>query len=260
MTATASWPRLKRVLTSALCNDVTGRMLAHFYRDRVPSRGCIFQTQGIASATKARIFWGIFESAEYRFVRDFLRPDLDTIELGSGIGVISSHVAQRLNEGRRLVCVEANKDILPLLQENLRYNCRHTMAQVVHGAIDASTSPNETVHFARAADHVSSRQAEAIGDNAGDMVTVPAVTLGSLLNDYGITSYQLVMDIEGAEVALIENEGSALAKCQRAIVELHPARRGNRKLEVAEIALSFANCTGLKQLDRYGNVFAFARS
>lgn len=70
-------------------------------------------------ALVASIFWGLYESAEIRFVRRYLDPDLDCLELGSGIGLVSRVIAVSLRPGRRLVCVEPREDLLACARENV---------------------------------------------------------------------------------------------------------------------------------------------
>src|SRR5690349_5654721 len=82
---------LKALVARLLCNALTGRLIAAMHRDRIPfGRLTIDTAHGVISArTKARIFFGIYESAEVRCIRTRLRNDLDVVELGSSIGVLS---------------------------------------------------------------------------------------------------------------------------------------------------------------------------
>lgn len=110
--------RVKKQVARVLCSPAIGNLLSKFLSDETPSRGLRVMTAEpiVMPATKASLFWGLYESAEVRFVKEHLRPDLDVIEAGSSIGVVSSHVAKRLRPGRKLICVEADHRLLGTLK------------------------------------------------------------------------------------------------------------------------------------------------
>lgn len=59
----------------------------------------------VPARNKAQLFSGIYESAEYRFVRDFISPMLPVIELGSSLGAIASVIARQLERAQSLIRV-----------------------------------------------------------------------------------------------------------------------------------------------------------
>ena len=103
----------KMVLAEVLCHPAIGRLLAAFFHDRIRSAGFQFDTSSprIAASSKAALFWRLYESAEIRYVNRWLSPDLDVVELGSSIGVVSSHIRRRLKPDRRLICVECDGEL-----------------------------------------------------------------------------------------------------------------------------------------------------
>src|SRR2546423_14009346 len=105
---------LKVSMARALCHPIVGRVLGATLRNRIHAGGFGVDTSdpAIAPRVKASLFWGFYESAEIRFVRQYLRRDCDAVELGSSLGVVSCNVRRRLMPRRRLVCVEANPRLL----------------------------------------------------------------------------------------------------------------------------------------------------
>src|ERR1700730_12780210 len=83
---------VKRVIARIICHPLIGRIISLVFRDRIPSRGSLIHTKdkAVVPSVKAALFWGLYESAEVRFVKEFLRSDLDVIELGSSLGVVTS--------------------------------------------------------------------------------------------------------------------------------------------------------------------------
>src|SRR4029079_2731442 len=53
-------------------------------------------------------------------------------------------------------------------------------------------------------------------------IRVPAITLRQLLADHQVGEFDLVCDIEGAELELVRNDADVLSRCRLAIVEIHP--------------------------------------
>ena len=244
-----------------VCSPAVGRLVGHVYGDRIPSRGTRIDVRGlpISPRIKASLFWGLYESAEYRFVRDHLRPDLDVIELGAGLGAISVQIARRLDGGRKLVCVEAAPELFDKLGANLSSNPALCEAVPVHGAV--SYTEGERVAFEINAWHLGSRLAtpDTVGGRDVRRIEVPAVALERLWRDHlDGGAYQLVLDVEGAEAQILEHEAEALSACQRLLIECHPTTFAGRPCGVEELIEKIRE-HGFELADRYGPVCFFAR-
>jgi len=120
-------------------------LIGRFFRDKIPSRGLLFQTDNdIDPRIKASIFFGMYESAETRSIQKYLRPDLDVIELGASFGIVTCHILKKIMKGKKLICVEANPEMLDRIKRNLEINMQEGEAELVHAAIsyiDNSTTP-----------------------------------------------------------------------------------------------------------------------
>jgi len=255
----AKFSSLKKAVAKVICHPLVGAGLARILRDNIPNRGCWFHTNSpaVSSRSKAYLFWGLYESAEYRFVHRYLDPDLDTVELGSGMGVISCHIARRLHTGRNLLCVEANPALLALLSANLGRYAGHVHTTRVHGALDCSQPSGGNVSFAVDSDHLLSRVGGAHSNRS--IVSAPSISLSHLLKEHIRGPFQLVMDVEGAEAGLLEFDGASLGECRRVIAELHATTLGGKPYSVEDLRNRFESYLGFRRLDRYGNVFVFGR-
>jgi Methyltransferase FkbM domain len=93
---------------------------------------------------------------------------------------------------------------------------------------------------------------------------VPATTLRQVMVDLDVGNFDLVCDIEGAELDLIRNDADILSRCRLAIVEIHPdvfADKGASEQEFIALLVR----AGLEIVDRDANVLvarnpAFAAS
>ncbi len=224
---------VKVAIARGLTSPALGRLIAWWFRDRIPSNGMIFETDDpiVGAETKAYLFWRLYERAELRFVRQLMRTDLDVVELGSSLGVLACAIRRKLPPERRLICVEADPRLLAPLQANLRRNSDRP-ATVVHAAIDHSGAEHVMIAFG----HVTTEGAvvETLEGRIG--ASVPACRLDVLLSNQGVQGdFVLVCDIEGAEAGLIAHEQATLARCQQLIIEVHDTRCAGQEVKQADL-------------------------
>lgn len=246
---------IKAAVARQLVRPVNGRLVARLFRDRIPCRGVRVDTSdpAVADAIKASIFFRIYESAEQRLVSRLLRADLDVVECGASLGVVSAQILRRLGPGKRLVAVEANPRLLPALRKNLDLAGGAGRAEAVHAAVHYG-APEALLQFG--AESTMGR----VGDGAaGQSVRVPAATLGGLVRERGLGRYALVCDIEGAELSIALHDGEALRGCHQLVAELHACAEDGRAWAPDDLARLFEERHGLRLRARDGNVFAFER-
>jgi FkbM family methyltransferase len=227
--------------------------LGALYQNHLPFHGAIIDVTaaGVPAHNKASLFWGLYEGAERRFVHKYLHANIDVVEVGSSIGAISSQIGQRLNANRRLICVEGNPRIQRTLAGNIARNCDHLNTEIVAAAIAYGDTE---VEFGLANDNLDSRTGSK--DGQAEYVRVPAITLSNLLREKALGDYQLVADIEGAELDILNHDGEALANCKRIVIELHDVHHQHATTTVADIKAKFES-NGFVTLEQYGRVLAF---
>ena len=247
--------RLKLFVGRLICSKWIG--IGWVFADRIPFHGIRLSVGDLISPqNKALLFWGLYESAEYRFIRDHLAPHLPVIEAGAGIGAITSIIARILEPSQQLVCIEGNPNILPLLRGNLAENASHLKWKVIEGAVGSQT---ESIEFqvsennlCSTASHPPPSQTEAI--------TVRCVPVSSVLSQMEWQGgYQLVADIEGGEASLLVDDSVALTKCQRVIIELHDTSYHAVRYTIADLQRMIEQ-RGFAEVARHGAVRVFERS
>lgn len=236
--------RIRPVLASVPVSRCVAAAFAH----HVPSRAGRIDVKNpaISSSTAAELFFRLYERHELALIRQTMLTDYDVIEFGSGIGVTGSLAAQRLSPGRRLVCVEANPELLDTLRRNANRHRGATTVTIVHGALAYGGVP---LALHQSGEHMKSRVTPSASGPR-----VPAVTLAELLRDQAIGDYLLIMDVEGAERAMLTHDAAALNSCQQIIVELH-----GTEAEIAEMVRELL-ALGFRQLARRKSIVSFARS
>lgn len=203
----------------------------------------------VAPSLAASIFWGVYESAEVRFVRRWLDPDLDCLELGSGIGLVSREIARMLRPGRRLVCLEPREDLLACAQENVSRIAVELCCRYIAAVVTGREGPEAT--FPLQEDWINARWRDSVADG----IKCRAVTLEEVASEFQ-GRFQLVSDIEGAEEGFLLQESSrdVLERCFRMIIELHDTERASVEELIGRI-----RALGFQHVDRYGAVCVFVR-
>jgi FkbM family methyltransferase len=249
---------LKQAVARVLCNPLIGRFLSVVFRDRIPSSGIrvLTSNKAIIPSIKASLFWGIYESAEIRFVKKYLRSDLDAVELGSSIGAVTAQILQVLDRGRRLVCVEANPYLTDALRQNVEQNNDGKEVRIIHGAIADEAEVGSCINLFLGADNtVSQTTKETVAS-----VSVPAFSLTGILQAGRMeTDFTLISDIEGAEINFILNDVSALRNCRQLIIELHETELNSTVFTVDRLRTLLENSHGFRLRSNHGPVCVFEK-
>lgn len=246
---------LKLRVARIVASDQAGRLIAPLSGYRVRHHGLWFNVRSsdFSPEVRAQMFWGAYESAETRMIRGLLRGSTAVVELGSSLGVTSAHIAALMAPGGHLVCVEANPWLLPGLRERLVHRTASLRVDFVHAAV---TSHCGNTVLALSPKTVGSRLGAVRPHDAA--VGVPALTLREILRRTGVSDFDLVSDIEGAESAFLLQDPDVLRECRRAVLELHDTTAGGRTVSVSDL-LEAAVAAGLRIIRRHGPVVSLAR-
>ncbi|MGH7672718.1 MAG: FkbM family methyltransferase [Gemmatimonadales bacterium] len=215
--------------------------------DRVTLEGLTFSVGNalITTRQKGLIYLGLHESHEIALVHRHLVAGLPVIELGGGIGVVSCIINRKLAHPGDHIVVEANPDLIPTLETNRGINqCEFQIRNVAlaYGGPEIAVA-------------IDSFVASRIGGAGQRRVQVATTTLARLLQESGFARINLVADIEGAEVNLVEQEGRLVSQRVRTlIVETHPRFAG---VERTARMLAVIESLGFAEAGRSRNVFAF---
>jgi FkbM family methyltransferase len=254
----------KRNIAFVITRDYVGRVLAWVYKDQIPGKyGQIITTSNpkITNMAKASIYWGIYEGAEQRFVNQYLPKDMDVVELGGSIGVISSLIRKSIDINKRLVIVEADKNLIPSIYENVSTNNPDKKCNVLHGAISYSGADYDgNIFFYDSPQNTGGNKYSSRLDSAVEnMISVPSVSLSEVLKKNNINKFSLVSDIEGAESEILEFDKKSLEKCDFIIIELHRTESSAGIIDIPSL-LSKLKKLGFKVLDSDGAaVFVLSR-
>ncbi len=230
---------IRKTLGKILCSPLMGWLIGVIYKNKIKNGNCIIDTQcaTVKNSTKARLFWGVYETAEIDFVKRYLNPEYDVIELGSSLGVLASHVSKIIYPTQKNICVEANPVLLTCLNKNLEFNSINKNFEIINAAIDYKNV--EFVEFSISENSLDSHV--GFNSKSKQVISVPAITLSQIIERHKINDYTLICDIEGAEMAIFENDGLALNNCKQLHIEMQENEVVDNKIikieEVVELLL-----------------------
>jgi FkbM family methyltransferase len=248
--------RVRVRMGQLLSNSVLGTLIAWACRNRIRNRGVVIDTSSPAftSVVKAQLAFGIYESAEIRFIRKYIKGYSKVLELGSSLGVTTAHILDVMAPGAEVVCVEANPNLLATLQATTATAAKRTGTRVkmIHGAVPLDFNDHSpAVVLSLGSSHLSSRVGFAEADDPAQQLRVPAVDLAEVVR--GWTDYALVCDIEGAEAALILLAQPVLNGASRIVIELHENAYMGATVTVGDLRGALLNM-GFLLVDENGRV------
>lgn len=187
--------------------------------DKVTIGGVTLKTDGtvLSPAMVRALYRGHYERAEQELLDATLTPHDRVLELGAGVGFISTFAAQRV-KAKNVTVVEANPELIPLIEANHELN---GFDIEIHNCVLGHEMGETTFYVAE------NFWASSLEDAPGRKpVSVPVRPLDAMLRDHSIT--YLVCDIEGGEASLFNADLlRRVPELTKACIELHPGAIGD---------------------------------
>jgi len=160
---------------------------------------------------------GSYEASEARAARMRVKKGHRVLELGGGVGYISSVCAQ-ITDPVNIVTVEANPNTLDIIRHNLDLNGA-SQTTLIHGAVVGDNFDGDTLLFRVGKVFWGSSVAEA-NSPSESLVEVPVLHFAHLLATH--RPHVVILDIEGAEKYLFDQPWPDFVR--HVIMELHPKK------------------------------------
>lgn len=175
----------------------------------------LIRSRLISPAVLREIEAGRYEGDEILCALINIRPEDVVLELGAGIGALSSVVLSR-KQAAGWVCVEANPDLLPLIRKNHKLN-NITGVEIVNAALghDRTQTSHDFYVTEDFWDGSLLRPEKFV-----EVKQAPGLHFGDMLEKYQPTF--IICDIEGGEYDLFSGEAH-LSSVRKVCLEAHSA-------------------------------------
>ena len=186
----------------------------------IRSRGLLFPDDPAVLSPKLRrmLRAKTYELKEFEAIRALVGPDDTVLELGAGIGFMSTVAARRCG-ARRVVSYEANPALIPYIRAVHQANGVSDRAEVRNALLAGRKGKPVDFHIRK---NLLASSLDAMqGDSDGGVIATEKVEvhgINTVLKE--LSPSVLICDIEGAEADLLPR--ADLSGLRLAIVELHP--------------------------------------
>jgi len=191
--------------------------------DTAPPKAFQYEINGVklslpaALATPAiveKLEAGTYEGDEARAADRCVRKGSRVLDLGSGLGYVATLCAQRAG-AHNVLTVEANPDLLPVIEANLAANGQEDVS-ILHAAAGGWVPEGSTAQF-----NISEGFTGSSLDGFGKRkVEVPLVPIYDLIRTH--RPHVVLMDVEGAEADMFNRRWRCPLRFF--VLELHPKK------------------------------------
>jgi FkbM family methyltransferase len=218
---TNTWPKLLRlIIARAGHNRSFHRRLPHdLGRLRIPA-----SLEGGAKYLRPNM--EAIDPILLRFARKYVRSGCTVWDIGANVGLFSFAAAARVGQTGMVLAVEADGWLANNLRRAARWNASRARVVVVAAAVAEQCGIAEfTVAKAnRAANYLSAASGSSVTGGVRDVQYVPTVTLDALARCFPLPE-ALKIDVEGAEVAVLNGAASVLLHRPVILLEVSAATR-----------------------------------
>ncbi|MFD1156678.1 FkbM family methyltransferase [Roseovarius aestuarii] len=160
---------------------------------------------------------GRYEASEIKLLRKILRPRDRVLELGAGVGVVST-AAALVTGPEKVIVVEANPNLIPIIHETHKLNGVEGV-EILNGVGVGAPVGGEATFYLRE-DFWASSLEKPHERETGTItpVSVSQIDLNAIFEKHRPSVF--VLDIEGGELDLLPTLD--LSSCRSVVIELHP--------------------------------------
>ena len=250
---------MKKIVFRTLCNPFVGKIISIIFNYNIPNCKYGFKRYKTpknycSDTVRSMIFFGFYEGAEMRLIKQYLPANIPVVELGSSLGIVSSTAINCLDVNTPYTCVEANPFLKDYIDYNIKkFNPLKKNYNIINCAIAYNSNGFIDMHISK--NNTESSIVQKGNSLKSNITSVKAITLVEIINE----PFTLICDIEGAEIDVLTNDAKALDNCKHLFIELHKTSYLSKTFDINDLQNIIINQLGFLLVDRDGNVFYFKK-
>ena len=167
-----------------------------------------------------------FETLTIEWVRQVVRPGMTVVDVGAALGFFSLHLARMVGPAGRIIAIEPAPQSVKLMKANAAKNGFHT--EVVRAAASSECRSRQFFLTDSSDSHAFFHHPLI---SPSKQIKVPTIRLDSVIESADF----LKIDVEGAEIDVLEGARNLLAERPPMVVEWVPACQVGAGRSVSEL-------------------------
>ena len=213
-----------------------------------------YTDENVDSLSKLLMKFNLHEMREIK-LSEYLIKDMDTIEAGGGIGLMSLYIKRKINDSK-LIILEPNILFHPIIKKNLKANNFNLNSiTILNKAL--SIGKSKKIKFIQQqnpfANKLESKKEILNYSIKRNEIEVETISVKEIINHHNLKDFQLVMDIEGEEYNVFLEDNEWLNNCKCIIYECHYKNK-----ELTQIN-NYLIKSGFKLTKKNENIFLFKK-
>ena len=212
-------------------------------------KGSLIFVKDLDHKNYIRILFSYYESAEIKLMNKYFKPDIITIDIGSGIGATMCTFAQKAK--KKIICIEASKFCINQLKINFKKNKLKNFVIINKLFFARKNINNQKITFKENKDFTHNKLIKDNTDTKKNITNNNAVTLNKIIKKFALKHVQILCDIEGEEINFTKKDFEDFRLCQNLIIEIHT----QNKVKINYLLKNFKMIASLQLVERKNSVF-----
>jgi len=220
-----------------------------FYKKFINYYNFKILTKGIDKKNYIRLLFSFYEKSEIYLINKYF-SDVDTVELGSGIGCLSGALRIKYKQSDfKQIMVEANNENILLAKKNFNFNRIKKKNIFFLNKIFISNDNNKSLEFKK--NNVDFLHGKLYENSKARLNNNNIITINKIIKKFKLKTFNAIIDIEGEEFNFSYKNFLYLKKCQKLVIEIHSQDYNL----VKKLLNKFYKISNLSIKDRIGFVY-----
>lgn len=175
------------------------------------------------SMSKFLLKFNLWEKKERSLIQ-FLDEGLDTVEAGGGIGSMSVFLRDKIGPKPKIFVLEPNPKLCEIILNNFKLNNLDNLKKniIINKALSNKANLKVQLYeFDEPFENKLTLDSYEFTNRKNSNLIVETIDINSIIKEYNINQFQLIIDVEGEEYNILNYNNDWLSKCKYIMFEAH---------------------------------------